>query len=223
MNANDLQPAGNFARNYGVKCVVYGAPGTGKTPIIGTCPRPVLLATEPGLLSMRGSKVPTWLAPTTLKIDEFFRWFELSAEAKAFDTLCIDSTSQMADIALQEAKKKNAHGLKQYGDMLEYIDPIMRRMYFLENKHMYFIAKEETTGAGMRKPFYPGNALPIAVSHLFDVIIRVAKVPIPGVGERTAFQCNGTFDVMARNRTGNLADFEPPDFNLLVQKCMAAA
>jgi len=37
----------------------------------------------------------------------------------------------------------------------------------------------------------------------------MAKVLIPNViGEQLAFQCNGTYDVMAPNRTGTLADFE---------------
>ena len=106
MNQNDLKPAKEFAQRFGIKCVVFGPPGSGKTPMVNTAPRPVLLATEPGLLSMRNSNVPTWLAPTTDKIDEFMKWFEHSSEAKNFDTLAIDSSSQMCDIALDMAKKK---------------------------------------------------------------------------------------------------------------------
>lgn len=219
MNLNSLKPASEFARQYGVKSIIYGPPGTGKTPIINTAPRPVLLACEPGLLSMRGSNVPTWLAPTTALIDEFFKWFLYSNESKNFDTLAVDSISELATIALNSSKA--AHGLKQYGDMYDYTDPYLRQLYFLEQKHMYLIAKEETTAAGMRRPYFPGKALPVAVSHLYDVIVRVGKVNIPQIGERLAFQCNGSLDVMARNRTGNLADFEPPDFSALVTKAMS--
>jgi hypothetical protein len=221
MQASDLRPASAFAQQFGVKCIIYGAPGSSKTPLINTAPRPVLLATEPGLLSMKGSTVPTWIAPTTAKIDEFMKWFELSSEAKNFDTLAIDSVSQMCDISLNEEKKKNSHGLKQYGGMADYIYPYMERLYFMQNKHMYLICKEEVTDIGIRRPYFPGKVLPVQIPHKYDCVLRLAKVAIPNVGEQLAFQCNGTNDVIARNRTGTLDTYEPPNFGSLVRKAMA--
>lgn len=220
MNAADLRPAREFAQLFGAKCLIYGPPGSAKTPIINTATRPVLLATEPGLLSMRTSNVPTWVAPTKARIDEFFKWFELSAEAKNFDTLAIDSTSQMCNIALDESKAK--HGLAQYGEMADYVMPYLQRLYYMKEKHMYLIAKEELTSDGKRRPAFPGQQLngSSGVSHLYDCILRLAKVPVPNIGEVLAFQCNGTIDIIARNRTGTLADFEPPDFSALVNKVM---
>lgn len=219
MNAADLRPAREFAKLYGAKCIVYGGAGTGKTPLINTAPRPVLLATEPGLLSMRNSNVPTWIGNTKARIDEFMKWFELSPEAKNYDTLAIDSTSQMCDIALSESKAK--HGLAQYGEMADYVYPYMERLYFTREKHMFLIAKEELTSDGKRRPYYPGKFLPIQIPHKYDCILRLARVPIPNVGEQLAFQCNGTMDIIARNRTGTLADFEPADFSQLVKKVMS--
>jgi hypothetical protein len=220
MKMLDLKPAGDFAKTFGVKIVCYGPPGVGKTPMINSAPRPVLLATEPGLLSMRNSTVPTFIAPTVAKVDEFFKWFEGSEEAKNFDTLCIDSLSQMCDIALVDAKKRSTHGLKQYGDMAEYIMPYVERLYFMPSKNMFLIAKEEVTDLGTRRPSFPGKQLPIQIPHKYDCVVRLAKAQIPGVGEQLAFQCNGTHDVIARNRTGTLNDFEPPNLGLLIQKAV---
>lgn len=221
MQEKDLREAREFATHFGVKAIIYGPAGTGKTPIINTAPRPVLLATEPGLLSMRNSLVKTWVAPTTAKIDEFFKWFEHSNEAKNYDTLAIDSTSQMCEIALNEIKKKTRHGLQQYGEMADYVYPYLERLYFMPQKHMYLIAKEEVQDSGFRRPYYPGKQLAVQVPHRYDCILRLAKVPVPGVGETSAFQCNGSIDVMARNRIGSLADFEPPDFGAIVKKALA--
>ncbi len=219
MNINDLRPAKEFAMLYGCKSLIYGSPGTGKTPLVGTAPRPVLLAVEPGLLSMRQSNVPTWIGHTKARIDDFMKWFELSAEAKNFDTLAIDSVSQMCNIALDESKAK--HGLAQYGEMADYVWPYMQRLYFTKEKHLYLICKEELTSDGKRRPSFPGQQLPRDIPHLYDCILRLAKVPIPQIGEQLAFQCNGTADVVARNRTGTLADYEPPDFSALVRKAMS--
>ncbi len=219
MNAADLKPAREFAIKFGCKAICYGPPGSAKTPTINSCPRPVLLATEPGLLSMRQSNVPTWIGHTKARIDEFMKWFELSTEAKQFDTLAIDSTSQMCSIALDESKAK--HGLAQYGDMADYVMPYMKRLYFMQEKHCFLIAKEELTTDGKRRPLFPGKFLPAEIPHLYDCILRLAKVPVPNVGETLAFQCNGSIDVIARNRTGTLADFEPPDFTALIKKVMS--
>src|SRR3954470_16163747 len=112
MDMRDLKAAGDHAQNFGVKALIFGPAGTGKTPIFNTAPRPLLLATEPGLLSMKGSKIPTYEAYTPAKINEFFKWFFNSNETKNFDTLGIDSASQIADIYLIDAQKNNKHGLK---------------------------------------------------------------------------------------------------------------
>lgn len=218
MNQSDLKKAREFAIQFGCKAIIYGPPGCGKTPSINTAPRPVLLATEPGLLSMRNSNVPTWVGNTKSRIDEFMKWFENSSEAKNFDTLAIDSTSQMCTIALDESKAK--HGLQQYGEMAEYVMPFLKRLYFMKEKHMMLLAKEELTSDGKRRPLYPGKFLPAEIPHLYDCILRLAKVPVPNVGEVVAFQCNGTIDIIARNRTGTLSDFEPADFNALIKKVM---
>jgi len=220
MQASDLRPAKEFAIKFGCKALCYGPPGSAKTPTVNTCPRPVLLAVEPGLLSMRNSNVPTWVAPTKARIDEFFKWFELSPEAKNFDTLAIDSVSQMCNIALDESKAK--HGLAQYGEMADYMMPYLQRLYYMKEKHMFLICKEELTTDGKRRPAFPGQQLngSSGVSHLYDCVLRLARVPIPNVGEQLAFQCNGTIDIIARNRTGTLADFEEPHFGKLVQKVM---
>jgi hypothetical protein len=220
MQASDLRAAKEFAQSMGVKALCYGPPGSAKTPTVNTAPRPVLLACEPGLLSMRNSMVPTWIAPTKAKIDDFMKWFEHSSEAKAFDTLAIDSISQMCNIALDESTSK--HGLAQYGDMANYVMPYFQRLYYMKEKHLFLIAKEELTSDGKRRPAFPGQQLngSSGVSHLYDCILRLAKVPVPNVGEVLAFQCNGSYDVIARNRTGNLDTFEEPHFGKLVKKAM---
>lgn len=226
MNINDLKPASDFANQFGCKAIVYGPAGVGKTPILQSAPRPLLLATEPGLLSMRGSKIPTYEAYTPAKVDEFFKWFFNSNETKNFDTLGIDSASQIADIYLIDAQKNNKHGLKAYGEMAESTMEHLRTLYYTRYKHTYVVCKEEIKdldGQSMRRPYFPGQVLPISVPHLYDFILRLAKTNVPGVqGEALAFQCQGSYNVLSRNRTGNLNQYEPPNFSDLVNKAMTA-
>lgn len=223
MNASQLKPAGQLAGRFGVKALVYGPPGTGKTPILNTAPRPVLLAVEPGLLSMRGSTIPTWEGYTTAAIMEFFAWFTTSAESKNYDTLGVDSVSQMAEIILKDKLLTNKDGRKAYGEMSRAVMEIMNGLYFFPQKHIYLIAKEthlELLGTNMRRPYFPGQDLNVKVPHLYDEILHLAPATVPGVGITTAFRTKGEFDVMARDRSGRLAQFEPPDLAALFTKCM---
>ncbi len=128
MQMSQLKPASQLARRYGVKSVVFGAPGSGKTPLINTAPRPVLLVTEPGMLSMRGSNVPAWEAYSPALIVEFFEWFMKSREAANFDTLGIDSISNIAEIILADELGKVKHGMKAYGNMSERVMKIRKRL-----------------------------------------------------------------------------------------------
>jgi hypothetical protein len=223
VNNKDLKPAGTLAMRAGVKAIVYGPPGSAKTPLVNTCPRPVLLACEPGLLSMKGSNVPTWEGFTAAKVDEFFKWFFESSESKNYDTLAVDSVSQCADIYLTQAKINKSHGLQQYGEMAERTLSHLRKIYYLPEKHTYLIAKEDVysvNSAQFKRPYYPGKELPREIAHLYDCIFHCAKTQIPGVmGEHLAFRCNGTYDIMARNRMGVLNDFEEPNFGNIVKKC----
>jgi len=224
MKASDLRPAKDFANQFGVKAVVYGPPGSGKTPLLNTAPRPLLLACEPGLLSMRSSTVPTYQGFTTAAIDEFFKWFFNSEETKNFDTIGVDSISQMADIYLQDALKTKKHGLQAYGDMATKTMEHLRALYYTRNKHTYLIAKEQSSddnGIRYRKPFMPGQQLPVELPHLFDEILYLSIHNIPGAGQHKAFRCQGSIDALARDRTGKLAEFEQPEFGALVKKCMS--
>lgn len=223
MQQKDLRPANDFAIQFGVKSVIYGPPGSAKTPLVNTCPRPVLMACEPGLLSMRGSNVPTWQAYEPKAIDEFFAWLMSSAETKNFDTVAIDSTSQMSQVYLNAAKKNNKHGLQAYGEMAEKTYKHLYDLYYLKYKHTYLIAQEEAmvdAGLRIKRPFYEGKFLPVAVPHLYDNILRLAIHNVPGMGQVKAFRCNASLEETARNRSGLLAEFEPPDFSKLVTKAM---
>ena len=234
MNIHDLKPAKDHSRMFGVKALIYGPAGSAKTPLIATAPRPLLLSIEPGLLSMRNSNVPTYLAHDAKSINEFFAWFFSSNETKVFDTLGIDSGSYMADVYLQASLKgtSNAgnkkHGMQAYGEMATNTMEHLRTLFYVKEKHVYLICKEEIADVeyqSLRRPYFPGKVLNIDVPFLYDFILRLAKYnSIPGAppGENLAFHCVGNMNILARNRTGNLNEFEPPHFGNLVAKAMSA-
>ena len=223
MNLSDLKPASLYANMSGVKSLIYGPPGSGKTPTFNSAPRPLLLACEPGMLSMKGSTVPTYQAHTSEAVKEFFKWFFNSSETKNFDTIGVDSVSQMCDIFLQQALKTNKHGLQAYGEMAEEVMDILRPLFFMKQKHCYLIAKQtlnRENGIDVKFPYFPGKQLPTEIPHLYDMILHLGIHNVPGMGQVRSFQCSQSIDTLARDRSGKLNEYEPPDFNVIVGKAM---
>jgi hypothetical protein len=222
MNMTDLKPASALALRLGVKCIGYGPPGSGKTPLSNTAPNPVMLVTEPGMLSMRKSPLKhAYDAYTLERIDEFFNWFFNSPETKNFDTLIVDSVSQMCESYIAKAIKANKHGLRAYGEMATTVMDHLTKLYYMPNKHLYLICKQQvfqTNEGTIKRPYFPGQELPVRAPHLFDVVIHVDKVQHLQHGMVTGLRCLETFGIMARDRSGNLAEIEPPDLGALFAK-----
>jgi hypothetical protein len=237
MQQSNLKPAGQLAQRFGVKAILYGKPGTGKTPLMNTAPRPVLLATEPGLLSMRNSQVPTWDAFNPERIEEFFKWFFESKEAANFDTLGVDSGSQLAEIILAQEQNRQKDGRKAYGELSRRCMVYFDQLFFMPQKHIVLICKQTQAETGktivqangafnveftyQAQPYFPGNDLNVKVPHRYDEILYMAEATVPGQQRPVmALRTKGTAEILARDRSGNLAELEPPDLSALFQKAM---
>lgn len=225
MNITQLQRASDLAYQYGVKSLIYGGPGTGKTPLIKTAPRPVMCVVEPGMLSMRDAiDIPAWEAYTVERIDEFFEWMLKSKEINNFDTIAIDSISQLAEIVLTTMQKKFKDGRQAYGEMAKKMMQIVNDLYYLQNKHIYIIAKQamiDDNGVNLKRPYFPGQELNVKIPHVFDEIFHISETNIPGQNKPTlAIRTESTFGILARDRSGKLAELEQPHLEKIFKKCM---
>jgi len=231
MNQSQLKPLNQLSKRFGVKSLVYGPPGMGKTPIMGTAPRAVALITEPGLLSAKNiTNVQAWEAFDKSRIDEFFTWLFQSNESRNFDTVCVDSASQIAEIFLKglltgtSNSGKKVHGMQAYGEMARQVYDLLEGLYYFPQKHIYLICKQsidEVGGTMTCRPYFPGKDLNVRVPHLYDEIWHVEKANVPGVnGQVTAFRSWESYGVMARDRSGNLNELEPPNLTEIFKKCM---
>ena len=225
MNINDLRPAGQFAVANGVKMVGYGPAGAGKTPLVNTAPRPVLLACEAGLLSMKDSQVPTWVGDTGPKIAEFFKWLTASGETVNFDTIAVDSISEMSEIILNEALTRYKNPMQAYGEMARTVSGYLNTLYTMPQKHTYLIAKlarVNDNGIMTKRPLMAGQDLPARLPHMFDVVSYIDKDRPKGVNEPVlTLRQTGPASITCRDRSGKLAELEPPDLAYLFNKAMS--
>lgn len=230
MNMSQLKPAWQVAQKFGVKCLTYGLPGTGKTPIMGTAPRPVALIVEPGMLSMQKENPLTknlqcWQATDVKSVNEFFTWAFQSAETKNFDTICVDSVSQMAEMFLTAELPLHNDPRQAFGQLSKKVMGILEGLFYLQNKHIYLIAKQETVElckVSTKRPYFPGKDLNIKVPHLYDEVFHIGKYRVPGqTAETGAIRTSQAFDTVARDRSGNLAELEFPHLGQIFAKCMS--
>lgn len=230
MNINSFRPAHDFAVQFGVKIVIFGGPGSGKTPLAASVSRACMCMSEPGFLSIRKSTIPTFPAFNSIAFDEFITWGTTSHEASAFDTYIIDSISQVAEKKVEEelggsSKQGNeVHGQRAYGRMSRWMMENLNKLYFLQSKNVILIAKQqnfEQNDTIYRRPYFPGRELPVRVPHLFDEILHLGLFNVPGITPSPvrAFRCRESFDGMARDRSGNLQEYEPADLNEIIKKC----
>ncbi len=216
-----------YGAKMGVKIVVYGLAGMGKTTLCATCPNPIILSAESGLLSLARYNLPFISITTMAELREAFSWLQSSTEARQnFQTICLDSVSEIAEIVLTNAKSKNKDGRMAYGDLIEDMTKMIKQFRDLPGYHVYMSAKQErikddTTGVLMNQPMMPGNKLAQAVPYLPD---EVFKLDIEGTGPNSyrLLRTQPDFLNMAKDRSGVLDAVEEPNLGKIINKITLA-
>lgn len=206
----------------GVKLLVYGAAGAGKTSLIPTLPAPIVLSAEGGLLSIRDANIPYIEITSIEDLREAYKWLNDSAEAKDFQSVALDSISEVAEVVLNHEMKKNKDGRAAYGEMGTAMQEIIRRFRDLPNRHVYFSSKmdksQDEMGKVMYAPSMPGNKIGQSLPYFFDEVLalRVERDP-EGVTHR-ALLCNSDGSWTAKDRSGKLEAWEAPDLGEIIKK-----
>jgi len=104
---------------HGVKCLVYGKAGVGKTTLCATAPTPIIFSAEAGLLSLGAHDIPVALIKTIDDLEDAYRWATESHEASQFETVCLDSISEIAEVVLSNAKKTCKDPRQAYGELAD--------------------------------------------------------------------------------------------------------
>ena len=93
--AINLKSTGGLTAN-GVKLLVYGQAGAGKTSLIKSLPNPIVLSAEGGLLSIQDADLPYIEVASMDDLREAYAWCRDSKEAAGFQSVALDSISEVA-------------------------------------------------------------------------------------------------------------------------------
>lgn len=205
----------------GVKLLVYGHAGSGKTTLAASMPRPIVISAEGGLLSIQGAGLPYIEVNSMESLREAFDY--VSGEHGAdYDSVVLDSISEIGEVVLIHEKAVNKDGRAAYGEMAVQMTSIIRAFRDLPGKHVLMTAKvekaQDETGKILYSPSMPGAKVGQALPYFFDEVLalRVEK-DAEGVAQR-ALMCDTDGIWLAKDRSGKLDAWEAPDIGELIAK-----
>lgn len=219
--AINIKTTGSLAAN-GVKLLVYGQAGAGKTSLIKTLPDPIVLSAEGGLLSIQDADLPFIEINDIDTLREAYKWLTESNESKGFKSVALDSISEIAEVVLNAEKKATKDPRQAYGSMQEQMADIIRAFRDLPGRHVYMSAKLEKTqdemGRVLYAPSMPGNKTGQALPYFFDEVLAL-RVEKDGDGNtQRALMCDSDGLWLAKDRSGKLESWEAPDLGAIISK-----
>jgi len=205
-----------------VKLLVYGQAGAGKTSLIPTLPKPVILSAEGGLLSIADTNLPFIEITSMQELREAYQWLTTSAEAAEFESVALDSISEIAEVVLNAEKKINKDPRAAYGAMQEQMADIIRGFRDLPGKHVYMSAKLEKTqdemGRVLYAPSMPGNKTGQSLPYFFDEVLALRVEKDAEGYTRRALMTDGDGLWLAKDRSGKLDVWEDADLGDIIRK-----
>jgi len=205
-----------------VKLLVYGQAGAGKTSLIPTLPTPVILSAEGGLLSIADTNLPFIEITSMDDLREAYKWLTNSTEAAEFESVALDSISEIAEVVLNAEKKINKDPRAAYGAMQEQMADIIRGFRDLPGKHVYMSAKLEKTqdemGRVLYAPSMPGNKTGQSLPYFFDEVLALRVEKDAEGMTRRALMTDGDGLWLAKDRSGKLEVWEDADLGDIIRK-----
>ena len=211
----------------GLKIVCYGQAGAGKTRLIKTLPNPVVLSAEAGLLSLSGENIPFIEIKDMDTLREAYKWLVESDEAKQFESVALDSVSEIAEVCLAAEKAKAKDPRQAFGEMQTTMAEAIRLFRDISGKHVYMSAKLDKTqdemGRILYAPSMPGQKAGQSLPYFFDIVaaLRMEKDEQGQIQRALMLESDGLWQ--CKDRSGKLDAWEMPDLGAIIQKIGGAA
>ena len=206
----------------GVKLLVYGQAGAGKTTLIASLPNPIVLSAEAGLLSIASADIAYIEIDSMATLMEAYTWLTQSVEGKVYQTVALDSISEIAEVCLSAEKLKAKDPRQAYGEMQDQMGGVIRAFRDLPGRHVYMTAKLEKSqdemGRMLYAPSMPGNKTGQALPYFFDEVLALRCEKDSEGNSKRALLCQSDGLWQAKDRSGKLDQWEDADLGAVIAK-----
>lgn len=223
------------ATGHGIKCLVFGKAGAGKTQLCGTAPAPLIISAEAGLLTLRkatadygagAEPIRVLVVSTAQDVWDALNWCKTDAAKAGIRTVCLDSISEITEVILANAKKTTKDPRAAYGDMATQTIDMVKAFRDLPGFHVLVTAKEITatdpiTGVARAQPTAPGQQVGPALPYLFDEVFHAATDKDAKGVTYHYLRTRSSYNADAKDRSGALDEIEYPDLQNVFNKILS--
>lgn len=200
-----------------VKIAIYGGAGVGKTRLCATAPKPLIISAEHGLLSLRNDAADYVEIKTFKDLQDAYNYSK-SAEC-AYQTICLDSASEIAETVLADFKKDEKDGRQAYLKMGEAMIHMIRNFRDIPSRNVVFnfkmkMVEDDETGSILYVPMAPGRMIGQQVPYMFDEVFCMQSKK-----DGTRFlQTQADRQRFCKDRSGSLDKEEQPNLTYIIDK-----
>lgn len=216
-----LTTTSQAALTQGIKALVHGPAGSGKTVLASTTGEPtIIISAEAGLMSLRHMDIPVLVVNSMKDVQEVYE--HLAGEAgDEYSWVVLDSISEIAEQVLSFEMKATKDPRKAYGELSSQMMDLLRAFRDLP-KNVYMSCKqqriEDDDGRTMYAPMMPGQKLAQQIPYLFDLVFAL-RVEKDAEDKPTRWlQTSADLKYTAKDRSGVLELFEPADLAIIAAK-----
>jgi len=210
--AIEIRKATDLAKTSGVKVLLYGSSGLGKTSQFKHTGKTLLISLESGELVLSDAEnVDVVRVASLAEIREAYEYAK--ANISKYDTIGVDSLSELSECIVSELKKMPDYSdprdtFKLWGKYTEIMLQIAKSFRDLEGVNVVLVALEESVKNGFEEKIMPSVAAKKAQSKLpalYDEVLYLRATE----DDKREFVCHPTADVVAKDRSGKLEPIEP--------------
>lgn len=221
-----ITSVGDAVKDVGLKILVYGIAGSGKTVMCATAGVPTLIiSAESGLLSIKDA--PDHIKTTQIKTlsDLIEVHSYLANEKHDFQWIALDSISEMGEVVLAEEKAINKDARAAYGELITSMTDIIKKFRDLPLNVVMTAKQKRYTDQDTNRTHYgpdlPGQNLANGLPYLYDEVFaqRVEKNDDGKIYR--IVQTGPDIQYIAKDRSGKLDLFEKPNLKHIAAKVFA--
>jgi|LGOV01.1.fsa_nt_gb GTPase SAR1 family protein len=198
-----------------VNTLVYGPSGVGKTKLIKTLPKPVIISSEKKNIVIAKYDIPVMLIKTLEDLQQAIK--DIQANTHGFTECCLDSATDIAKTCLSEKKRNAKDARKAFYDTQDEIMDCIRKLRDLKI-HTYVIAQHslmmDAAGLRINMPSMPSKAMTEELPFMFDVVMAMQV----DKADKRWLQTSLSSTWYAKDSSEALNPVEKPDLGKIFQK-----